>query len=218
MLGRNQNPDSRPQFDNHSKPNPRPYHVTLLFLPLPKDAAFVHMPSKTLLLCDALFATTSEPPPILTSEPEYLRALLFHARDDPLELVSDSPEARRKGWRRIILLQNFFFPGSAKGDLGLGPLLRLGKFEYGWGGWKPFVWNEPMAERYLSVLIKKIDLTRTFIHTSTLRRYLSAQITPLTHPHADHSQPSARTENQRSYRLSKSFCRGATAARPCETG
>ena len=49
-----------------------------------QDAAFVHKPSRTLLVCDAVFAATSEPPPILTSEPEYTRALLFHARDDPL--------------------------------------------------------------------------------------------------------------------------------------
>ena len=46
---------------------------------------------------------TAEPPPILTSDPEYTRALLFHARDEPLEVVADSPEARRKGWRRIVL-------------------------------------------------------------------------------------------------------------------
>ena len=69
-----------------------------------------------MLLCDALLAVTPEPPPILTSEPEYTRALLFHARDDPLEVVEDSPEARRKGWRRIVLLFNFFWCRLACSD------------------------------------------------------------------------------------------------------
>ncbi len=79
-----------------------------------QDVAFAHRPSRTLLLCDALLAVTAEPPPILTSDPEYTRALLFHARDEPLEVVTDSPEARRKGWRRIVLLFNFFIPGATQ--------------------------------------------------------------------------------------------------------
>ena len=108
-----------------------------------QDVAFVHKPSKTLLLCDALLAVTEEPPPILTSEPEYTRALLFHARDDALEVVADTPEARRKGWRRIVLLFNFFIPGATQADIGLGPLLALDpKFELGWGGWQPFTWRD----------------------------------------------------------------------------
>ena len=64
-------------------------------------------------MCDAIFAVDETPPPILTDVPEYVKALLFHARDEPLEVVPDSPEARRKGWQRIVLLFNFFFPGSA---------------------------------------------------------------------------------------------------------
>ena len=121
------------------KPGPGSYY---------QDATFVHKPSKTVLLCDALFATTEAPPPILESDPEYVRALLFHARDGPLERVADTPENRRKGWRRIVLLFNFFFPGAATPDLGLKPLLALGPFEpYGWRGWKPFEWKSEAKER-----------------------------------------------------------------------
>lgn len=112
-----------------------------------QDATFFHKPSKTLLLCDALYATDGEPPPILTSTPTLTRALLFHARDSPDELVEDTPEARRKGWRRIILLANFFFPGGAKVDLGLGPIataLKNINYPLGWGGWLPFNWREGM--------------------------------------------------------------------------
>jgi len=108
-----------------------------------QDVALFHKPSKTLLLCDALLAVTPEPPAILTSEPEYTRALLFHARDDPLEVVRDSPEARRKGWRRIVILFNFFIPGAVQADVGLAPLLKLDPaFDFGWGGWQPFSWKE----------------------------------------------------------------------------
>jgi len=111
-----------------------------------QEAAFFHKKSKTLLLCDTLVAVNEEPPPILTEEPEYTRALLFHARDSPLEVVEDSPEARRKGWRRIVLLFNFFFPGAAKADLGIGPLLALRPYKFGWGGWLPFRWKSEEDE------------------------------------------------------------------------
>ena len=112
-----------------------------------QDVAFFHRPSETLIVCDALLATTEEPPPLLTQEPEYVKALLFHARDSPTEIVADTPEARRKGWRRIVLLFNFFIPlNSADVDLGIKPLLALDpSYEYGWGGWMPFSWN-PNAE------------------------------------------------------------------------
>ncbi len=112
-----------------------------------QDVAFFHKPTKTLIVCDALLATTEEPPPLLTQEPEYVKALLFHARDSPTEIVEDTPEARRKGWRRIVLLFNFFIPlNSANVDLGIKPLLALDpSYKYGWGGWMPFSWS-PQAE------------------------------------------------------------------------
>jgi len=109
-----------------------------------QDVAMFHKPSKTLLICDAVFAASDEPPPILMEEPEYTRALLFHARDSKDEVVPDTPENRRKGWRRIVLLFNFFFPGAGRANLGLGPVLdalRNPGYPYGWGGWMPFSWN-----------------------------------------------------------------------------
>ena len=114
-----------------------------------QDVALLHKPSKTLLLCDALLAVTDEPPAILTSEPEYVKALLFHARDEPLQLVEDTPDARRKGWRRIVLLFNFFIPGATQADIGLAPLLKLDQsFALGWGGWQPFTWRASERESF----------------------------------------------------------------------
>ncbi|CAH0373571.1 unnamed protein product [Pelagomonas calceolata] len=112
-----------------------------------QDVALYHVKSKTLCVCDAVLAVTAEPPQILVAEPEYRRALLFHARDEPLELVEDTPEMRRKGWRRIVLLFNFFIPGSVQADIGLNPLKALRPYEYGWGGWQPFAWNAEDEER-----------------------------------------------------------------------
>ena len=110
-----------------------------------QDVALYHKASGSLLVCDAVFAVTEEPPVILTEEEEYTRALLFHARDTKGEVVQDTPENRRKGWRRIVLLFDFFFPGSGRGDLGPGPVLEALKtptYKDGWGGWKPFSWGE----------------------------------------------------------------------------
>ena len=110
-----------------------------------QDVAVRHKPSKTVMVCDAVFAVTNDPPAILMEEPEYTRALLFHARDEKDDVVEDTPENRRKGWRRIVLLFNFFFPGSGTGNLGPGPILDALKtpgYKYGWGGWKPFSWRD----------------------------------------------------------------------------
>jgi len=110
-----------------------------------QDVALFHKQSQTMLICDAVFAVTEEPPKILTMEEEYTRALLFHARETKDEIVPDTPENRRKGWRRIVLLFDFFFPGSGRGDLGPGPILEAFKtpfYKDGWGGWKPFSWGE----------------------------------------------------------------------------
>ena len=109
-----------------------------------QDAAFYHRPTQTLLICDALYACTEEPPAILQSCPEYVAGLLFHARDRPEEVPADTPENRRKGWRRIILYANYFIPGAAVADLGPGPVvaaLRQPGYPSGWGGWLPFQWR-----------------------------------------------------------------------------
>ena len=114
-----------------------------------QDVALLHKPSKTMLVCDAVLATTAEPRAILTDEPEYTRALLFHARDHPTEQPADTPDNRRKGWRRIVLLFNFFFPGAGTADLGWRPIvqaLQTPGNPYGWGGWMPFQWKSPEAE------------------------------------------------------------------------
>lgn len=106
-----------------------------------QDAALFHEPSRALLICDAVVSINEEPPAVLVSEPEYIRALLYHARDSPLEKVQDTPEVRRKGWQRIALFGNFFMPGSLRmldQSVWLSAAPKSPMPELGWGGVLPF--------------------------------------------------------------------------------
>ena len=109
-----------------------------------QEAAFYHRPSKSLLLCDAVISVTEAPPPILLAEPEYRRALLYHARDDPLEVVADAPATWAKGWKRVALFANFFMPGTLQ-KLSTGVWAAAAPKtpmpELGWAGVLPFTWS-----------------------------------------------------------------------------
>jgi hypothetical protein len=79
-----------------------------------KDGAFgetvlYHKPSKTLLVTDTVVEVTPEPPETFDYDP---KPLLYHARDTITDVVQDTPETRRKGWRRIVLFGLFFTPSS----------------------------------------------------------------------------------------------------------
>eukprot|EP01041_Mallomonas_annulata_P007445 gene7445-15226_t len=73
------------------------------------ETAFFHRSTKTLLVTDAVVSIGDEPPDILTEDP---RAILFHARDEMLDVVEDTRETRRKGWRRLVIFGLFFFPSG----------------------------------------------------------------------------------------------------------
>ncbi|USR90640.1 DUF4336 domain-containing protein [Phormidium yuhuli AB48] len=71
------------------------------------EVALYDRPSRSLLLTDSLIAIPEDPPAIvqLDSFP-----LLFHAKDSPFDRVEDTPENRRKGWKRICLFASYFRP------------------------------------------------------------------------------------------------------------
>mmetsp|Transcript_30783 Transcript_30783/g.51501 ORF Transcript_30783/g.51501 Transcript_30783/m.51501 type:complete len:469 (-) Transcript_30783:117-1523(-) len=71
------------------------------------ETAYFHRATKTLLVTDAVVKVEDEAPAILQEDP---RALLYHARDDMLEFVTDTPSNRRKGWRRMLLFGLTFQP------------------------------------------------------------------------------------------------------------
>ena len=116
-----------------------------------QEAAFYHKPTKSLLLCDAVVSVKDEPPAILLAEPEYRRALQYHARDDPLEEVGDTPEVWRKGWQRIALFGNFFMPGSLRSldnSYWLKQAPRSPMPQLGWGGVLPFAWTDDTPKAF----------------------------------------------------------------------
>lgn len=73
------------------------------------ETAFFHKATKTLLVTDSIVKVESEPPAIIQDDP---RALLYHARNNMTEIVTDTPENRRKGWRRMVLFGLTFQPGG----------------------------------------------------------------------------------------------------------
>ena len=75
------------------------------------ETAMFHRQSKTLLVTDAILKVGSVAPPIILEDP---RAVLFHSRDDMLDAVRDTEEARRIGWRRMVLFGLFFFPSGIR--------------------------------------------------------------------------------------------------------
>ena len=73
------------------------------------ETAMFHKPSKTLLVTDTVVSVTDEPPKIIQEDP---RAMLFHARDSIDEIVQDTEETRKKGWRRMVQFGLVFFPSQ----------------------------------------------------------------------------------------------------------
>lgn len=71
------------------------------------EVACLHRATGTLLLTDALVSIPAEPPALFELDPT---PLLFHARERGDEPLLDSPEARLRGWRRLVLFANYLRP------------------------------------------------------------------------------------------------------------
>ena len=73
------------------------------------ETAFFHKQTGTLLVTDAVVKIEKDAPAIIQEDP---RALLFHARDRMTDVVADTKETRRKGWRRMVLFGLVFYPSG----------------------------------------------------------------------------------------------------------
>lgn len=62
-----------------------------------------------MIVTDTALEVTEEVPEICELEPE---PLLYHARDSVTEVVENTPEVRKRGWRRIALFGLFFTPSA----------------------------------------------------------------------------------------------------------
>ena len=73
------------------------------------ETALFHKQTKSLVLTDTVVSITDTPPKIIEEDP---RAMLFHARDSITDIIEDTPENRRKGWRRMVQFGLVFFPSQ----------------------------------------------------------------------------------------------------------
>lgn len=76
-----------------------------------QEVVFFHRRSRTLCVTDCVVSVPDEPPAIVQLDPY---PLLFHAKDDAFDGVVDSPETRRKGWKRIALFGFYFRPSALR--------------------------------------------------------------------------------------------------------
>lgn len=73
------------------------------------ETVFRHKASKTLIVTDTVLEVTEDVPKILELDPA---PLLYHARDTVTQIVGNTLEIRKIGWRRIALFGLFFNPSS----------------------------------------------------------------------------------------------------------
>ena len=72
-----------------------------------QEVSCFHRPSGALLVTDALVGISAEPPALFDLDPT---PLLFHARERGDEPLTDSAEARRRGWARLVLFASYLRP------------------------------------------------------------------------------------------------------------
>ncbi|MDL5056188.1 DUF4336 domain-containing protein [Geitlerinema calcuttense] len=113
------------------------------------EVALFHKRSRTLFVTDSVLAIPPEPPEIIQLEPY---PLLFHAKDDALHKVLDSPENRRKGWQRISLFA-FYFSPSTLNVANLFQSIRDAfaapdRSKQAYFGWFPFQWQDNWQQSF----------------------------------------------------------------------
>jgi hypothetical protein len=73
------------------------------------ETVFRHKDTKTLIVTDTVLEVTEEVPEICELDPG---PLLYHARDTVSQVVDNTPEVRKIGWRRVALFGLFFTPSA----------------------------------------------------------------------------------------------------------
>jgi hypothetical protein len=116
------------------------------------EVAFFHRRSQSLLLTDSVISISADPPLINQVDPY---PLLFHARDNALEPVTDTPDNRRKGWQRIVLFALYFRP-SALGDIHWGKVWQDGikapdRSKKAYFGLYPFQWQPDWQKSFAAL-------------------------------------------------------------------
>ena len=72
-----------------------------------QEISCLHQPSGALLVTDALVGIDAAPPALFDLDPT---PVLFHSRERGDEPLIDTPEARRKGWARLVMFASYLRP------------------------------------------------------------------------------------------------------------
>lgn len=113
------------------------------------EVALYDKRSRTLLVTDSVLSIPEEPPAIVQLDPY---PLLFHAKDNALDVVEDTQANRRKGWQRISLFA-FYFQPNALETRELGQSIREAfkapeRSKKAYFGLFPFKWKEHWQQSF----------------------------------------------------------------------
>tara|TARA_Y100001968_G_scaffold332899_1_gene392912 strand:- start:1516 stop:2721 length:1206 start_codon:yes stop_codon:yes gene_type:complete len=144
-----------------------------------QEISCYHKPSKSLLVTDALVGISEEPPALFDLDPT---PLLFHSREKGSEPLFDSIEARKKGWKRLVLFASYLRPSqldipsvfdvfrNAFNTEVLNPKSHFGIYPFSWrkdwessakellGTYRPLVQIAPVIERLVFPRAKEVFL------------------------------------------------------------
>ncbi len=114
-----------------------------------EEVALLHRRSQTLLVTDSIISISDRPPEIIEQD---LFPLLFHARENGREPITDSPENRLKGWQKICLF-SLYFRSSVLDTPSLGKILAdawrsPNKSAQAYWGLFPFQWKANWSDSF----------------------------------------------------------------------
>ncbi|MEM8674550.1 MAG: DUF4336 domain-containing protein [Cyanobacteria bacterium P01_G01_bin.67] len=135
------------------------------------EVAFFHKRSQTLLVTDLIVSIPEQPPKIIEQD---LFPLLFHARENAQELITDSPENRLKGWQRICLFA-MYFRSSVLEVPSLGKTLAdawrsPNKSPQAYWGLYPFIWKPKWQDAFNQLRCHGRLLVAPILQTLILNR------------------------------------------------
>ena len=135
------------------------------------EVAFFHRRSRTLLVTDTIVSIPTTPPPILQAE---LYPLLFHARNQVSDLISDTPANRIQGWQRICLFAFYFQPNVLKiipwGETFRKSLRASDRSRQGYFGLYPFQWQADWQQGFVDLCDDSRLLVAPILQTLILNR------------------------------------------------
>jgi Domain of unknown function (DUF4336) len=113
------------------------------------EVAFLHKRSQTLLVTDSVVSIPEDPPAIVQLDPY---PLLFHARDNTFDILTNTHANRRKGWQRVSLFAMYFRP-SVLAEIKWGEVLKNAfkapdRSSKAYFGLFPFQWQSNWQESF----------------------------------------------------------------------